>query len=152
LLAERDKVDKMFFQSKGPILTQTQLRKLKEHKYSASSASLFDPVLQHWWNWLVNQVPMWVAPNLITIFGLIVNILSSLILIYYSPDCQQEVPGWACYMCALGLFVYQSLDAIDGKQARRTNSSSPLGELFDHGCDSISTGKRATLIFILGKI
>uniref|UniRef100_A0A8C3F147 Cholinephosphotransferase 1 n=1 Tax=Chrysemys picta bellii TaxID=8478 RepID=A0A8C3F147_CHRPI len=38
-----------------------------------------------------------------------------------------------------GLFVYQSLDAIDGKQARRTNSSSPLGELFDHGCDCIST-------------
>ncbi|GCC37658.1 hypothetical protein chiPu_0016163 [Chiloscyllium punctatum] len=38
-----------------------------------------------------------------------------------------------------GLFIYQSLDAIDGKQARRTNSSSPLGELFDHGCDSFST-------------
>lgn len=32
------------------------------------------------------------------------------------------------------------MDAIDGKQARRTNSSSPLGELFDHGCDSLSTG------------
>lgn len=27
----------------------------------------------------------------------------------------------------------QTLDAIDGKQARRTGSSSPLGELFDHG-------------------
>ncbi|ODM95002.1 Choline/ethanolaminephosphotransferase 1, partial [Orchesella cincta] len=135
----RRRVRKMFLQKKNPILTHNQLRKLKEHKYSASSASLFDPVLQHWWNWLVKQVPLWLAPNLITILGLIVNILTSLILIYYSPDCQQEVPGWACYMCALGLFVYQSLDAIDGKQARRTNSSSPLGELFDHGCDSIST-------------
>uniref|UniRef100_A0A915EDY2 Uncharacterized protein n=1 Tax=Ditylenchus dipsaci TaxID=166011 RepID=A0A915EDY2_9BILA len=31
-----------------------------------------------------------------------------------------------------------TLDATDGKQARRTNSSSPLGELFDHGCDSCS--------------
>lgn len=124
---------------KEPILTPTQLRKLKQHKYSASSSSLFDPLLQHWWNWLVKQVPMWLAPNLITILGLIVNILTSLILIYYSPDCKREVPGWACYLCALGIFVYQSLDAIDGKQARRTNSSSPLGELFDHGCDSIST-------------
>ena len=37
--------------------------------------------------------------------------------------------------------MYQTLDAIDGKQARRTNSSSPLGELFDHGCDSLSTGE-----------
>lgn len=33
---------------------------------------------------------------------------------------------------ALGLFLYTSFDAVDGKQARRTGSSSPLGELFDH--------------------
>lgn len=42
-------------------------------------------------------------------------------------------------LCGLGLFIYQSLDALDGKQARRTNTCSPLGELFDHGCDSFST-------------
>lgn len=28
---------------------------------------------------------------------------------------------------------WQTLDALDGKQARRTGSSSPLGQLFDHG-------------------
>ncbi|XP_042693686.1 cholinephosphotransferase 1 isoform X3 [Centrocercus urophasianus] len=54
-------------------------------------------------------------------------------------DAVLEAPSWAYILGALGLFIYQSLDAIDGKQARRTNSSSPLGELFDHGCDSIST-------------
>eukprot|EP00062_Callorhinchus_milii_P024307 gi/632984103/ref/XP_007908974.1/ PREDICTED: choline/ethanolaminephosphotransferase 1 [Callorhinchus milii] len=53
--------------------------------------------------------------------------------------CVLQAPLWAYLACALGLFVYQSLDAIDGKQARRTNSSTPLGELFDHGCDSLST-------------
>ena len=52
-----------------------------------------------------------------------------------------QAPRIVYLLCALGLFVYQSLDAIDGKQARRTKTSSPLGELFDHGCDSISTGK-----------
>lgn len=36
-------------------------------------------------------------------------------------------------------FDFGTLLYIDGKQARRTNTSSPLGELFDHGCDSIST-------------
>lgn len=30
--------------------------------------------------------------------------------------------------------------SIDGKQARRTRSSSPLGQLFDHGCDALSVG------------
>jgi len=31
------------------------------------------------------------------------------------------------------------MDALDGKQARRTQTSSPLGELFDHGCDAVTT-------------
>ena len=33
---------------------------------------------------------------------------------------------------------YCLLDNLDGRQARRTNNSSPLGELFDHGCDSLA--------------
>ncbi|XP_034476563.1 cholinephosphotransferase 1 isoform X4 [Drosophila innubila] len=121
------------------ILSPQQLRKLSEHKYSCFSASLLDPLLQPWWNWLVAQTPLWLAPNLITIVGLILNIVTTLILICYSPNGVEAPPRWTCALCALGLFVYQSLDSIDGKQARRTNTSSPLGELFDHGCDSIST-------------
>ncbi|XP_039745869.1 cholinephosphotransferase 1 isoform X2 [Pararge aegeria] len=124
---------------KERILNAAQLKRLSEHKYSCTSASILDAWLQPWWCWLVSKTPLWLAPNLITILGLIVNIVTTLILIWYSPDARQEPPRWACALCALGVFVYQSLDAIDGKQARRTGSQSPLGELFDHGCDSIST-------------
>ena len=42
-------------------------------------------------------------------------------------------------VCAMGIFIYQTLDALDGKQARRTSSCNSLGELFDHGCDAFST-------------
>ena len=42
-------------------------------------------------------------------------------------------------LCAVGMFIYQTLDALDGKQARRTGTNNPLGELFDHGSDAIST-------------
>ncbi|CAH2979154.1 unnamed protein product [Chilo suppressalis] len=124
---------------KERILNAAQLKRLSEHKYSCTSSSLLDPWLQPWWCWLVSKTPLWLAPNLITILGLIVNIVTTLILIWYSPDARQVPPSWACALCAVGVFVYQSLDAIDGKQARRTGSQSPLGELFDHGCDSIST-------------
>nr|XP_029723909.1 cholinephosphotransferase 1 isoform X1 [Aedes albopictus] len=124
---------------KQKLLQPTQLKKLGDHKYSCSNVSLLDPFLQPWWCWLVSKVPLWLAPNLITIVGLIINIVTTLILIYFSPNGREEPPRWASALCALGLFIYQSLDAIDGKQARRTNSSTPLGELFDHGCDSIST-------------
>ncbi|XP_063530407.1 cholinephosphotransferase 1 isoform X4 [Cydia strobilella] len=124
---------------KERILNAAQLKKLSEHKYSCTSSSILDAWLQPWWCWLVSKTPLWLAPNLITILGLIVNIVTTLILIWYSPDARTDPPRWACLVCALGVFVYQSLDAIDGKQARRTGSQSPLGELFDHGCDSIST-------------
>ncbi len=50
-----------------------------------------------------------------------------------------KAPRWTYLLCALGFFIYQSLDAIDGKQARRTGTNSPLGEFFDHGCDAVST-------------
>ncbi len=52
-----------------------------------------------------------------------------------------QVPGWSLILAGLCLFAYQSLDAIDGKQARRTGSATPLGELFDHGCDALSVGE-----------
>ncbi|XP_066591562.1 cholinephosphotransferase 1 isoform X5 [Prorops nasuta] len=124
---------------KERLLSPGQLKRLSEHKYSCMTSSLLDRFLQPWWDWLVSKVPLWLAPNLITVLGLIVNITTTLILVYYSPDAKAEPPRWACFLCALGLFIYQSLDAIDGKQARRTGTSTPLGELFDHGCDSIST-------------
>lgn len=41
-------------------------------------------------------------------------------------------------LSAVSVVVYVHLDCLDGKQARRTKSSSPLGQLFDHGCDALS--------------
>jgi len=42
------------------------------------------------------------------------------------------------YSFAAGLWMYSTMDNIDGKQARRTGTSSGLGELFDHGIDSLN--------------
>lgn len=121
------------------ILSERELKKLKEHQYSSTCSSLLDPLMQKFWNWFVTFVPLWVAPNLITIVGLAINIVTSLVLVWYCPTATEVAPWWTTFSCALGLFIYQTLDAIDGKQARRTKTASPLGELFDHGCDSLST-------------
>jgi len=58
---------------------------------------------------------------------------------YFSPYITGAVPRWVYINAAVDLFLYQTLDALDGKQARRTGTSSPLGELFDHGCDAVTT-------------
>ena len=45
----------------------------------------------------------------------------------------EVAPWWVYFLNGFAGLVYLHLDCIDGKQARRTKSSSPLGQLFDHG-------------------
>jgi ethanolaminephosphotransferase len=37
----------------------------------------------------------------------------------------------------LCVFIYYTMDNVDGKQARRTGNSTPLGMCMDHGCDAL---------------
>lgn len=120
-------------------MTPQQLKRLDKHAYNCANESIVDPIMQKWWRYAIEQIPLWLAPNAITMIGLVINVLTSVILIYNCPTAKEPAPQWATGLCCLGLFIYQTLDAIDGKQARRTNTSNPLGELFDHGCDSVST-------------
>lgn len=72
-------------------LSPAQLKRLEEHKYSASGRSLFEPPCQIFWNWLVQQIPTWIAPNTLTIVGLLVNVVSTVILVCYCPTATEEV-------------------------------------------------------------
>ena len=62
----------------------------------------------------------------------------------YNPNLESfpfgvEIPRWVFFLNGSCMLIYQTLDNMDGKQARRTGSSSPLGMLFDHGCDAINS-------------
>jgi len=84
-------------------------------------------------------VPIWVAPNVVTLSGLLITIFVSLLTVVYNPNLTTDCPRWLCFIYAISIFAYQTLDNMDGKQARRTQSSSALGMLFDHSCDVINT-------------
>lgn len=73
------------------LLSNGQLKRLSEHTYSCENIGLLDPFLQPFWNFLTSKTPLWLAPNLITVSGLLVNIVTTLILVYYSPDAKTEV-------------------------------------------------------------
>jgi ethanolaminephosphotransferase len=99
----------------------------------------------YWWSQVIELFPLSMAPNAITLTGfgfVIVNIFS---MLYYTPTLDQECPSWIYASWAIGLFLYQTLDAIDGTQARRTGQSGPLGELFDHGVDALNTSLEVLL-------
>ncbi|KAJ3353653.1 hypothetical protein HDU83_006562 [Entophlyctis luteolus] len=129
--------------------TRTDAQKLRLYSYKSVDKSFIATKIlnPYWWSVIIDFVPGWVAPNLITLTGFLCVLANVVILLYYSPDLVAPCPSWCYVSFAVGLFVYQSLDAIDGKQARRTGSSGPLGELFDHGCDALNTGL-ATLLGI----
>jgi hypothetical protein len=71
----------------------------------------------------------------ITLTGLSLVVLSWLAFLYYCPylECDANTPRWPWFLAAACLATYSVMDNMDGKQARRTGSSSPLGLLFDHG-------------------
>jgi ethanolaminephosphotransferase len=53
-------------------------------------------------------------------------------------DFSQPLKPSTCYVIGIFQLLYQILDNIDGKQARRTGNSTPFGMLMDHGCDSFT--------------
>jgi ethanolaminephosphotransferase len=117
------------------------LENLRHYKYQGRDLSVIaNYVLQPFWRWLVEYLPDWMAPNLITLLGFIGVVIAYLILVvWYAPNMYEDAPPWAHLLAAAAIFFYQTMDALDGKQARRTGTSSPLGELFDHGCDALNT-------------
>lgn len=76
--------------------------------------------------------------NQITVISLLHALFAYALFYYHCPALSESAPSWVYALVACFIFIYQLLDAIDGKQARRTGTGSPLGQLFDHGCDAIT--------------
>lgn len=131
----------------GLFIPPNKLENLKLYKYSAEDHSLISRyVLKRWWNYFTQVFPMWMAPNVVTLLGLVFIVVNLLCVFYYNPYLDQAVPRWCYFFYAFGLFMYQTFDGCDGCHARRTGQSGPLGELFDHSVDAINT-TFATVIF-----
>ncbi|CAG9119640.1 unnamed protein product [Plutella xylostella] len=126
-------------------LSKEQLEGFERYKYNSIDTSVLSNYVMHpFWNWCMKFCPMWVAPNLLTFTGFLLTVLNFALFSYYDygfyamTDDSLAIPSWVWAVSAVNLFVAYTLDGIDGKQARRTGTSGPLGELFDHGLDSYS--------------
>ena len=56
---------------KRKYLSEDALANLKKYKYHAGSYSALDMALQPWWEGCVKFLPLWMAPNLVTLIGLL---------------------------------------------------------------------------------
>uniref|UniRef100_K7E266 Ethanolaminephosphotransferase 1 n=1 Tax=Monodelphis domestica TaxID=13616 RepID=K7E266_MONDO len=125
-------------------VTEQQLAGFDQYQYNAVDTNpLSMYVMQHLWNRIVKIVPLWIAPNLLTFSGFLLLLINYFVLCFYDWDYtasgSELIPNWVWWFAAFSTFSAYALDSIDGKHARRTQSSSPLGELFDHGLDSWAT-------------
>ncbi|RAO72829.1 uncharacterized protein BHQ10_008841 [Talaromyces amestolkiae] len=120
-------------------IRQYDLPALREYKYSGVDHSLVSRYIMKpfYSNVVIHLFPMNMAPNLITLTGFSFVVINFLTMLYYNPTLDKDCPSWVYLSWAIGLFLYQTFDAVDGMQA--TRQSGPLGELFDHGVDACNT-------------
>lgn len=132
---------------KYSVLTPKAIANLPKYQYDGIDRSLiYKYILSPLAGYLVEKfTPTTVAPNTITLFGLALMLSSYLNIYYHCPTLEQcdanddSIPGYIFLLNGIAILTYQTLDNMDGKQARKTGSSSPLGLLFDHGCDAINS-------------
>ena len=122
-----------------PFFSKQDIDNAKAYKYNGKDDSLLVRfVYRSFWNWLIEFFPKWIAPNLITFIGWLFEVVSFTISFCLSEKMTKPLPSWACLMNGICLAIYQTLDNLDGRQARRTGLSSALGQFFDHGCDALT--------------
>uniref|UniRef100_A0A914NBS5 Ethanolaminephosphotransferase n=1 Tax=Meloidogyne incognita TaxID=6306 RepID=A0A914NBS5_MELIC len=139
-------------------LNEQQLEGFNKYKYACIDNSPISVYISHpFWNWIVEFYPRWLPPNVLTLGGFLILISSFILVSIYDYNFnsntfgfkQEEgtIPNWIWLICSIATFLAHLLDGTDGKQARRTGSSGPTGELFDHGFDSWSTVPLTLTIF-----
>jgi len=134
------------------VLTQDGVTQIAFHEYTAGAYTVMDTFLNPMWQALTDFLPLSMAPNMVTSIGGLHCVVAYLVTWYHLPNYFVDdaaaatsdtdngsgaVPNWVLLLNAYCCAVYYTLDCMDGKQARRTGTSSPLGQLFDHGVDCL---------------
>ena len=128
------------------VLTQDGVTQIAFHKYKAGEYTFLDTLLNPTWTALTELLPRWLAPNMVTTLGGLHCLAAYIFTWSYAPnfyttddtsDSSQNIPNAVLLVNAYCCAAYYTLDCMDGKQARRTGTSSPLGQLFDHGVDCL---------------
>lgn len=127
--AKDDTKSCVLFEGRSKFLSSSGLHFIANHQYRPSEYTHLDNLLNPMWNYLTECLPLWLAPNMVTTLGGLHCGLAYAILWHYCPDFDNTPPNWVIMLAAYCSFAYYTLDCMDGKQARRTGSSSPLGQL-----------------------
>lgn len=121
-------------------LDKKELENIKAFRYKTCGLTPIEIyIYEPYWNFLANYcLPDWLAPNALTLIGLFFPLILLITICVLDPTFTQTLPHWVFVLAWFAQFWYQTIDAIDGKQARRTDNCSPLGQILDHNLDQIT--------------
>jgi phosphatidylglycerophosphate synthase len=112
-----------------PMFSEQEQTELAHWSYTCTDHSIVSEYLGPTWDWLLyNCVPEWVAPNVLSLAGFLCMTTTFAL---WMTGLMHPV------LVAVLIMLYQTLDALDGKQARRIRNCTALGEIMDHGCDAV---------------
>lgn len=105
---------------------------MTEH-YHVEDRSILVPVFKRFvWQPVLRLIPDRCAANDLTLLGTSCSLAAFLIAVFVTPS------RLSMTAMALLVFTYLTFDNIDGAQARRTGTSTPLGEFLDHWLDAFN--------------
>ena len=110
-------------------LAEKDLKNLDVYVYHSAEYTLVEKTLNPFWTWFASCFPDTMAPNMITLIGLLINITASFTVLFNDPTLEGKAPSWMYVLASFALITYLNFDCADGKQARRLHASSPLGQL-----------------------
>ncbi len=105
------------------------LQNLKDY-FQQLTYKVFNPLIQLF-------IKLGITPNMITALGFLLNVLSTVVLIYgaeFGERNNHKYIGWAGVI----LLVGGLMDMLDGRLARLSKQANPFGALFDSVLDRYS--------------
>jgi hypothetical protein len=86
------------------------------YKYHGTDNSPLNKyIMQPFWGWLIQFFPLWIAPNTITLIGFVGMLIATAYAAWSNPTFHEELSLPSIVVAIIAVFVYQTLDALDGK-------------------------------------
>jgi ethanolaminephosphotransferase len=106
-------------------ITPVGATNLRSYMYKGSDGSVIAPYLYYLWRPMIQVFPSTLSPCVVTTMGMMFSLAAHLLVLQKcdlgeSGGGCAHAPRWLFVVVALLMFTYQTFDALDGLQCRRT--------------------------------
>ena len=89
-------------------LKESDIERVRKFRYSTCGLTIVETTFyEPYWNFIANYcLPDWLAPNLLTISGLLFPVMTIILIYLESPGFDKVLPGWVWAFAFFGTFWF----------------------------------------------